>query len=120
MPAARIGDLCAHGGAITGPGCPTVLIGMMPAARVTDIIFKVQSGAGEQESRVSPTRVSTAHADATGAGFAGAAADHAAAMRAQNTNGKVETIRRAKPRVKRNEPCPCGSGKKYKLCHGRQ
>jgi preprotein translocase subunit SecA len=19
----------------------------------------------------------------------------------------------------RNEPCPCGSGKKYKLCHGR-
>ncbi len=23
------------------------------------------------------------------------------------------------PRVGRNEPCPCGSGKKYKLCHGR-
>jgi uncharacterized Zn-binding protein involved in type VI secretion len=33
MPAARIGDLCAHGGAIIGPGCPTVLIGMMPAVR---------------------------------------------------------------------------------------
>ncbi len=25
----------------------------------------------------------------------------------------------AVPRVGRNEPCPCGSGKKYKLCHGR-
>ena len=22
-------------------------------------------------------------------------------------------------RAGRNEPCPCGSGKKYKLCHGR-
>jgi preprotein translocase subunit SecA len=22
------------------------------------------------------------------------------------------------PRVGRNEPCPCGSGKKYKQCHG--
>ena len=22
-------------------------------------------------------------------------------------------------KVGRNEPCPCGSGKKYKLCHGR-
>ncbi len=25
----------------------------------------------------------------------------------------------AKPKVSRNAPCPCGSGKKYKLCHGR-
>jgi len=25
----------------------------------------------------------------------------------------------AVPRVGRNEPCPCGSGKKYKLCHGK-
>jgi preprotein translocase subunit SecA len=23
------------------------------------------------------------------------------------------------PKVGRNEPCPCGSGKKYKMCHGR-
>jgi preprotein translocase subunit SecA len=26
---------------------------------------------------------------------------------------------RADPKVGRNEPCPCGSGKKYKHCHGR-
>ncbi|HGG56485.1 MAG TPA: zinc chelation protein SecC [Nannocystis exedens] len=25
---------------------------------------------------------------------------------------------RAVPKVGRNEPCPCGSGKKYKRCHG--
>ncbi|MYA30069.1 MAG: hypothetical protein F4Y31_02440 [Gammaproteobacteria bacterium] len=30
----------------------------------------------------------------------------------------VQTYRRARPRVGRNDPCPCGSGKKYKRCHG--
>ena len=30
----------------------------------------------------------------------------------------VKTIRREAPKVGRNAPCPCGSGKKYKKCHG--
>ena len=29
------------------------------------------------------------------------------------------TIRRETPKVGRNDPCPCGSGKKYKNCHGQ-
>lgn len=37
QPAARIGDMTAHGGVITGPGCPTVLIGGQPAARIGDM-----------------------------------------------------------------------------------
>jgi len=32
---------------------------------------------------------------------------------------KVETVRRDGDKVGRNDPCPCGSGKKYKKCHGR-
>jgi len=32
--------------------------------------------------------------------------------------GKVKTVVRDQPKVGRNEPCPCGSGKKYKKCHG--
>jgi preprotein translocase subunit SecA len=28
-------------------------------------------------------------------------------------------VRRSLPKVGRNEPCPCGSGKKYKNCCGR-
>jgi preprotein translocase subunit SecA len=31
---------------------------------------------------------------------------------------KQKTVRREAPKVGRNEPCPCGSGKKYKKCHG--
>ncbi|MEL6366355.1 MAG: preprotein translocase subunit SecA [Pseudomonadota bacterium] len=30
-----------------------------------------------------------------------------------------ETFRRDQPKVGRNQPCPCGSGKKYKHCHGK-
>lgn len=30
-----------------------------------------------------------------------------------------QTIRRAAPKVGRNDPCPCGSGRKYKHCHGK-
>jgi preprotein translocase subunit SecA len=29
-------------------------------------------------------------------------------------------VRRNEPKVGRNDPCPCGSGKKYKKCHGAQ
>jgi len=32
---------------------------------------------------------------------------------------RAETFVRAEPKVGRNEPCPCGSGKKYKHCHGQ-
>ena len=32
----------------------------------------------------------------------------------------TDTYRREQPKVGRNEPCPCGSGKKYKQCHGRR
>jgi preprotein translocase subunit SecA len=30
----------------------------------------------------------------------------------------IKTVRREEPKVGRNDPCPCGSGKKYKKCHG--
>jgi len=30
----------------------------------------------------------------------------------------IRTVRREEPKVGRNDPCPCGSGKKYKKCHG--
>ena len=32
---------------------------------------------------------------------------------------KVETFRRETPKVGRNDPCPCGSGKKFKKCCGK-
>ena len=49
------------------------------------------------------------HAEASGFG-------DAPAVEALQTSAPV---RRTTPKVGRNEPCPCGSGKKYKFCHGR-
>jgi uncharacterized Zn-binding protein involved in type VI secretion len=36
-PAARVGDVTAHGGTIVGPGAPNVVIGGLPAALVGDM-----------------------------------------------------------------------------------
>jgi preprotein translocase subunit SecA len=38
----------------------------------------------------------------------------------QREQGKGVELRREMPKVGRNDPCPCGSGKKYKNCHMRQ
>ena len=37
----------------------------------------------------------------------------------QSSQGASVTVKRTMPKVGRNEPCPCGSGKKYKQCCGR-
>jgi preprotein translocase subunit SecA len=37
----------------------------------------------------------------------------------EGTPAGVVTPLRAEPKIGRNEPCPCGSGKKYKHCHGQ-
>jgi len=46
-------------------------------------------------------------------------AARAAAASAGRERPKVETVRRTEKKVGRNDPCPCGSGKKYKHCHGK-
>ena len=37
----------------------------------------------------------------------------------ENEQDKEGTFRREEPKVGRNDPCPCGSGKKYKQCCGK-
>ncbi|RMF84559.1 MAG: hypothetical protein D6744_02885 [Planctomycetota bacterium] len=92
--------------------------------RVTDLIFKV--GASPEaadsfggEAAAAPDepapQLSTQHADATGAAFA-----ERRSAGAQTAEAQPKTYRREQPKVGRNDPCPCGSGKKYKLCCGRK
>ena len=45
-------------------------------------------------------------------------ANRQAAANAGGGPRKVQPIK-AQPKVGRNDPCPCGSGKKFKNCHGR-
>jgi preprotein translocase subunit SecA len=50
------------------------------------------------------------------AAAAGARAQQPA--RVGGDDADIKTVRRDEPKVGRNDPCPCGSGKKYKKCHG--
>jgi len=54
------------------------------------------------------------------AGAARASSAQAQAPMPARTGGDdvIKTVRRDEPKVGRNDPCPCGSGKKYKKCHG--
>ncbi len=98
--------------------------------RVTDLIFKVRiAGFGADDggegggvaARTPPEPSGTASKqDATNMALSSAAADQDAAMRKQGEAGQAQTIRREFPKVGRNDPCPCGSGKKYKQCHGKK
>ena len=83
--------------------------------RVTDIIFKVHLEAGARARSV--WNVSQTVHDEVGQ-FAMAERQRAAAQAPQGEQ-KVKQIRLEHPRVGRNDPCPCGSGKKYKKCCGK-
>jgi len=90
--------------------------------RVTDLVFKVRvagMGAEGTGGGAAYANMTAAKADATGAGFSAATEDQEAAMRQQGEGAVVKTIRREMPKVGRNQPCPCGSGKKYKQCCGK-
>ncbi|MBI3223385.1 MAG: preprotein translocase subunit SecA [Nitrosomonadales bacterium] len=45
--------------------------------------------------------------------------DEALAQPADGAEAEHKPLVRNEPKVGRNDPCPCGSGKKYKQCHGR-
>jgi preprotein translocase subunit SecA len=68
------------------------------------------------EGFVGSTWVETAatHAQAESAGEM--ARQQRAAIDASRGEVVIETIRNRGQRVGRNDPCPCGSGKKYKNC----
>ncbi|CAB3924738.1 preprotein translocase subunit SecA [Achromobacter sp. ACM03] len=45
--------------------------------------------------------------------------DYDEALAQSEPESGAQPVRNALPKVGRNDPCPCGSGKKYKQCHGK-
>ncbi len=72
-------------------------------------------GAEEHHGQVS---VFSNRAPLAATAAAGAASRVSAASRPSGAQPQHQTVRRSVPKVGRNDPCPCGSGKKYKHCHG--
>ena len=77
---------------------------------LTMVQIRTEAEMAQAEEPVHLTNVSYQHADPD---EALAEADAGEAM-----DARPEPVR-AEPKVGRNDPCPCGSGKKYKHCHGR-
>jgi preprotein translocase subunit SecA len=95
-------------------------------SEVTGILMRVQVRVQSEvealeQQRQRQRRMSFVHADAPSA-MQEAPPEQAAAEAARpppTEAAKVETFVREAQKVGRNEPCPCGSGKKYKHCHGQ-
>ncbi|MDZ4723835.1 MAG: preprotein translocase subunit SecA [candidate division Zixibacteria bacterium] len=91
---------------------------------IVSLVYKLQISVPQQAQtqRRMPAMVET-HVDSTGMGLSSGVNSPEAALespmaRASQAGTQVQTIKRAMPKVGRNDPCPCGSGKKYKKCHG--
>jgi preprotein translocase subunit SecA len=85
--------------------------------QVTDSVFRMEEEGSFQEWSIG----ATIHEAAQGAYTAGAQGEQNAAIaNSQKGEKKPEPIRNRGEKVGRNDPCPCGSGKKYKNCHMRQ
>jgi preprotein translocase subunit SecA len=67
-----------------------------------------------------PVQTTLSGGSATAVAPARSAAATAAPPRPARTGGDdvVKTVRREEPKIGRNDPCWCGSGKKFKKCHG--
>ena len=79
------------------------------------VVFR--DGSKVQEARTQKTDLSKTSTNKDAA--AQAAAARAAAAGAGQRREKPQTFKRDIAKVGRNEKCPCGSGKKYKSCHGK-
>ncbi|TWU07677.1 preprotein translocase subunit SecA [Stieleria varia] len=91
--------------------------------QVTDLIFRMEAF-NEDFIRSTWVDASTRHDEAQSISSAAAAsqparsatAQAAEASASQTQEVRAEPIRNLEPKVGRNSPCPCGSGKKYKAC----
>jgi preprotein translocase subunit SecA len=80
---------------------------------VTDLIFKMEQ---LDEGFVGSTMVETAAIKEDAPAASEIERQQQAAIAGTEADKKLEPIRNREPRVGRNDPCPCGSGKKYKQC----
>ena len=92
--------------------------------KVSDLIFRARIGQSEQ-ARSAYNVTSATHEDTGGYGVAeniralpAPEGDPQAQPEQAGEAGPVKTIVREDDKVGRNDPCPCGSGKKYKKCCG--
>jgi preprotein translocase subunit SecA len=87
---------------------------------VITILSKVRVQQQEEVERMEAQRQAQAEAAAAKAQAQHANAENQLADNSEQAeDGSQQPMVREERKVGRNEPCPCGSGKKYKQCHGK-
>ncbi|KHA60122.1 preprotein translocase subunit SecA [Vibrio variabilis] len=86
---------------------------------VITILSKVRVQQQEEVERMEAQRRAQAEEAARRAQAQHAAAENQLADGDESAEGAHQPMVREERKVGRNEPCPCGSGKKYKQCHGK-
>ena len=91
------------------------------ASRLHLIRIQAAGSREERPARSSATVQSATHSSmgSFGASSFNASASSSPGRQAARPQGGSVTVIRNHPKVGRNDPCPCGSGKKYKHCHGQ-
>ena len=79
--------------------------------------FQIQEEPDPRRRRMPQRQLSTVHESATNMGF-GEAEETDIQRASRERPQKQQPVVRVDQKVGRNDPCPCGSGKKYKKCHG--
>jgi preprotein translocase subunit SecA len=83
-------------------------------------LIRIQIAGDRTEARPAHSAATVQNASHSSMGSFGASAFGApVAASSARSQGASVTVIRSQPKVGRNDPCPCGSGKKYKHCHGR-
>jgi preprotein translocase subunit SecA len=87
--------------------------------RVTEAVFRIEEMGDEEAQAALWAGARESHAAAITAMQDRQAQESQATMQTNSSNQakKAEPIRNTGAKVSRNDPCPCGSGKKYKNCH---
>ncbi len=86
--------------------------------QVLDLIFKAQIHQQPPAAKRMPQQMQMVHDSAEGMGFTNIPSETSMSRAAEQSRGARRQPMVADDKVGRNDPCPCGSGKKYKKCHG--
>lgn len=94
--------------------------------KILEMLWRTQIVEAPREHRYAPPRLMLVHDDATNIGYQSGGEEGQTEREmtdiqkaGRQRSEKQQPVKRDVPKVGRNDPCPCGSGVKYKKCHGK-
>ncbi len=94
--------------------------------KILEMLWRTQIVEAPREHRYAPPRLMLVHDNATNIGYQSDGEEGQTEREmtdiqkaGRQRSEKQQPVKREVPKVGRNDPCPCGSGVKYKKCHGK-